>query len=173
MAPRFSRQSDLTAKSSTNTLPGPRPGWGASAWTSSPKRRRCATSLLLRAAEQPDPESPAIGQEGPAKAKTAVSKATLEEVWRAYQDNDALADEKFTGKIVQVTGLVQRVRRMQPHNPAEPAYYLLLCPGGDRQNFAIVCRAADGGPCLVVLKVVGLGERKALVPASAQIALRV
>ncbi len=43
--------------------------------------------------------------------KAAAEVASVEEIFEAFQDNDALADEKFTDKRVRVKGSVLQIRR--------------------------------------------------------------
>src|SRR5439155_26302515 len=65
-------------------------------------------------------------QEEKAVAKEAVVETTAPDVARTYHINDALGDEKFTGKRVRLTGSVVRVRRIPGRQGG--AYLLTLNP---------------------------------------------
>jgi RNA polymerase sigma factor (sigma-70 family) len=88
-------------------------------------------------------EAGADAREGRAagSAEGPLTEATASEVARVYRVNDALADEKFTGKVVRVTGTVQRVRRV-PASGEKDTYWLLLSPAPG----AVGGFAGGGGP---------------------------
>lgn len=55
---------------------------------------------------------------------STVRKTTAAELFRAYRTNDAFADENFTNKQVEVTGLVKSVLGYPDHTP--PVYVLTI-----------------------------------------------
>jgi len=64
------------------------------------------------AAASPGENRPVRSGDDPDKGRSAITKTNAEELVRAYEFNDALVDEKFSDKKVEVVGAVSRVRRL-------------------------------------------------------------
>jgi RNA polymerase sigma factor (sigma-70 family) len=60
-------------------------------------------------AEDKKPEGPAA--QAPRNGEVASVSAMAGDVFNVFDSNDALGDEKYTGKLLQVTGGMERVRR--------------------------------------------------------------
>lgn len=64
----------------------------------------------------------------PQTQKDGVSRLIAEQIQRAYWSNEALADENFTGKRIQVTGKFSRIKREGSQKPSSH-YLLIMSPG--------------------------------------------
>jgi RNA polymerase sigma factor (sigma-70 family) len=112
------------------------------------------TGLLLGASQQGGNDTK--GSRPAAPAKGAAAEATEAEVARAFLYNDALADEKFTGKVLRVTGKVLKVRRTRPDE------YLLLLGGSYILGDDFLTSKKTGSDLVLAFEFAGKEARKRL-----------
>ena len=111
------------------------------------------TGLLLGASQQRGDDTKGSRPAAPAKG---AAEATEAEVARAFLFNDALADEKFTGKVVRVTGKVLKVRRTRPDE------YLLLLGGSYILGDDFLTSKKTGSDLVLAFEFAGKEARKRL-----------
>lgn len=72
----------------------------------------CATGsgLLIARAIAGDKKSE---QSPTATPRRAIVRTTVEVLWNTYNSNEALADQKFTGREVEVSGILRQIRRVE------------------------------------------------------------
>jgi RNA polymerase sigma factor (sigma-70 family) len=121
-------------------------------------------ALVFAAAPTEEKTLPQAEEAPPPQPKRAVPAVTITEVMNAYEDNDALVDERFTGKRVRVTGLVVRIQREPGPKPGD-TYWLLM--GDESGQTAMRLQGARDGVRLVGeprlgFRFVGPEDRKRL-----------
>jgi RNA polymerase sigma factor (sigma-70 family) len=115
------------------------------------------TGLLLGASQQGGNDTK--GNRPAAPAKGAATEATELEVARAFLLNDALADEKYTGKVVRVTGKVLRVRSARD---SDPDAYVLLLGGSYITSDDFLTSKSKGADLVLAFGFAGKEARKRL-----------
>lgn len=85
--------------------------------------------------------------------KEATVSATTVEILSAYGSNEALADEKFTGRLIRVTGTMMVIKRSRKAD--EPVYLLSLAHGAP-------ARGASEPPAVPLVFEFGAKDRKQL-----------
>jgi RNA polymerase sigma factor (sigma-70 family) len=113
------------------------------------------TGLLLGASRQRGNDTKDKPPAAPAKG---VTQATEEEVAVAFIYNDARADEKFTAKVVRVTGKVLRVRRLAHESDA----YVLLLGGSYIAHDNLPTSKSNGAELVPAFRFTGKEARKRL-----------
>ena len=79
---------------------------------------------------QPEPEPEPVPE--PASAAGGI---TVEELYSAYSVDEVAADEKFTDKILKVTGVVDRITVNDVHN----IYYIILASDEKKEQWNVRC----------------------------------